>query len=1345
MQVTVAETEMNKPAPIERRLRWTNPETRETETIEESAIAAIAKPIVILGDPGLGKSVLTDKLGRQGANRYVRAGSFVRSKSPSRFLPQPGGRLIIDGLDEVASAALGGGVDIVLEQLSAIGNPPFILSSREADWRGASARIRIEDDYGEAVSVLHLEPFNGADADAFLRRFFPDVDAGAVLDHLATRGLEEIHRNPLTLHMIGEVARAETRLPDTRAELLDRACTIMLREANPRHEDAPHAVRSNQELLLAAGAMCATSLLCDRAGIYAGTTSKTPDDFLHLSLIENMPFAEAAKESLKTRLFQAEGEARFIPVHRVIAEYLGARWLATCFDCGTSEQRIRSLIVQNDGVPTSLRGLNAWLAHFSSALAPACIAADPYAVLKYGNAETLSLEQARILLRELTRLSSEDPYFRAEDWERHPAAGLMRIELKDEILAILADERTHAHLAFLLLEAMTSSPIAVPLARDLEVLLFDLDRFYGARWRAAEVLMANGALIPLEPIIERLLSLGDRDSQRLAFEILTELGLAAVPMRLAVETLLAYAGVTVSAADRKKIRDHSFHIRRQLFDALDATQLHTFLDDLSEYATPLMEDDNPRTRDEIADAARVAVLAALKSRALVTPEQVWRWLRWVRNSDGYDTDAKNALREQFEENVPLRRRLQAEVLFGAPAGELRSRAFELRDVSERLVPDDDDVIALLELLGTRSEGASDVQRLREVVSLARTRAGLARGVWEAAIKFARDDPSFLRELDDWSKPLVDEFEKKQKRRVARAKAKRRETYRKIREEHAANSNDIRAGGFCWLNRTAQVYLGRFSEFDERDKPEVRVEKFLGPELAEEALNGFVAALHRDDLPSASQIAESHAENRQWTIEPVLVCGIAEMIRRGLPLDSVARPALDSAYMAWRRQREANVESQIDIGPALETIVLADESQTEAFLRTSIEPQLQARLAHIADLYRLRHDPRWSGLAGRLAIEWLSQNPSLPPDTESDLLSAALRHGDRRELAQLSLASHSRVHANFEVLLDWLAVDFVADFNRVRRHLQSAARDDRQFLWYIRRRAAGGRRDALVPLTIQQRAFIVDAFGSSWPQTGRPEGSSSGDTNPWDASDFIERAIHSIGGEVSVEATDTLERLLTSTAVTYGDTLRHALANQRKLRRDHEYTPATINQVQSVASNALPETIDDMRAYFGDRVATVQARMHATNTDMWEAYWDGTKPRGENFCRNRLVEHISGQLPAAIRFEPEMHMPNQKRADIAAIRGAIGLPVEIKGQWHPQVWDAPLKQLAAQYARDWHAEGRGVYIVIWFGEIPDKQLRRHPDGLAAPTTPQGLQHMLIDRIPEAMRDLIDIYVMDVTRS
>jgi hypothetical protein len=209
-------------------------------------------------------------------------------------------------------------------------------------------------------------------------------------------------------------------------------------------------------------------------------------------------------------------------------------------------------------------------------------------------------------------------------------------------------------------------------------------------------------------------------------------------------------------------------------------------------------------------------------------------------------------------------------------------------------------------------------------------------------------------------------------------------------------------------------------------------------------------------------------------------------------------------------------------------------------------------------------------------------------------------------------------------------------------------------------------------------------------------------------------------------------------------LRHALALELRLRRDSEYEPVSLSMLTSVTNGALPATIDDMRAYFGDRVATLQGRMHSTNTDTWEVYWSGDAPRTENFCRNRLIEHISGQLPEVIRFEPEMHMPLQKRADIAAIFGSIGLPVEIKRQWHPEVWVAPVRQLEARYMREWHADGRGTYIVIWFGDVPGKAMPAHPEGLPKPERADEMRRMLVDLLPENLRDVIDVYVIDVSR-
>ena len=91
--------------------------------------------------------------------------------------------------------------------------------------------------------------------------------------------------------------------------------------------------------------------------------------------------------------------------------------------------------------------------------------------------KSFGLEQARALLAALKKLSEEDPYFRSEDWGRHPASGLMRTELKDDILAIIGTPRSHTHLTILLIDAMAGTALAEELAPTLDTILFDQDRY----------------------------------------------------------------------------------------------------------------------------------------------------------------------------------------------------------------------------------------------------------------------------------------------------------------------------------------------------------------------------------------------------------------------------------------------------------------------------------------------------------------------------------------------------------------------------------------------------------------------------------------------------------------------------------------------------------------------------------------------------------------------------------------------------------------------------------------------------------------------------------------------------
>ena len=555
-----------------------------------------------------------------------------------------------------------------------------------------------------------------------------------------------------------------------------------------------------------------------------------------------------------------------------------------------------------------------------------------------------------------------------------------------------------------------------------------------------------------------------------------------------------------------------------------------------------------------------------------------------------------------------------------------------------------------------------------------------------------------------------------------------------------------------LELPARIYLDRplplnaHFHFEAEATPEERLRTFLGDELAERVMSGFVAVLARDDVPGASRIVEVHCEDKCCVAEAPMICGVMEMSRRGLAFDGIERNTLAATYMAWLRGPESSSSKPSPIGAAMETALFRNDADWEEFFRTSIEPELDRDRSYPGDLTRLAYEACFSGLAGRLSTEWLRRHPGMNLHVQTELLACALRNAPRNQLRELAVDLRERTHPDLATRLLWLSADYVVDLENRRPALAAAAAEHPEFIWLLRDRVASNAGQGFDRFSLGHLAFVVESFGDHWRNVPRPAGATWGDCNPSDASEFIRDIVFAIASRPEAEATVTLQGLVAGPAPTYVDMMKHALALQLKGRRDRDYSAPTIGELRSAVTDGLPESIDQMRAFFADRIEELQKRIRGSNTDMWEAYWVDDRPRTEPFCRNRMIEHISGQLPPSIRFEPERHMPRQRRADIAAIRDTVGLPVEIKGQWHRDMWNAACDQLDANYARDWQAEGRGAYIVLWFGDVvrKDKRLRRHPDGLERPETPEALRQMLVDRLPEERRFQIDVFVLDVTR-
>ena len=137
-----------------------------------------------------------------------------------------------------------------------------------------------------------------------------------------------------------------------------------------------------------------------------------------------------------------------------------------------------------------------------------------------------------------------------------------------------------------------------------------------------------------------------------------------------------------------------------------------------------------------------------------------------------------------------------------------------------------------------------------------------------------------------------------------------------------------------------------------------------------------------------------------------------------------------------------------------------------------------------------------------------------------------------------------------------------------------------------------------------------------------------------------------------------------------------------------------------------------------------------------------KPHGENYCRDRLTDLLKPYVePYQFRLDTEKDMPNDKRADLTCSKDKIQLPIEVKGQWHPNLWTAMNDQLGDLYLKEYQSQGQGIYLIFYFGENSTKKPKR--DSKYKPQNALELQECLTACIKEQYKEGIDVFVMDLS--
>ena len=353
---------------------------------------------VLLGDPGIGKTKSLEQEACIEGCEVTSASDFLEGEPPDEF-PQP---LFIDGLDEVRAGASGrpsvaGAIRIRLQTL---GMPRFRLSCRAADWLGAVDVHRLEQVApGGQLKVLLLESLDEAGVRAILENH--ELIAEEFIQEAGERGVAELLHNPQTLKMLVRVVTTGGAWPQGLQETFQAACSLMSDEHSREHRAAGGHFR-RAEILLDAGRLCVLQLICGLDGVALDTDDASP----LYPLVDDLGDADtdALRASLSRRLFASTGRGRLIPIHRRVAEFLGARYLGQRVDQDLSARRVVALMTGEDGrVVAPLRGLAAWLAAQCPAARRFAIKSDPVGVGLYGDIRNFSQDDKRLLIDVLAR------------------------------------------------------------------------------------------------------------------------------------------------------------------------------------------------------------------------------------------------------------------------------------------------------------------------------------------------------------------------------------------------------------------------------------------------------------------------------------------------------------------------------------------------------------------------------------------------------------------------------------------------------------------------------------------------------------------------------------------------------------------------------------------------------------------------------------------------------------------------------------------------------------------------------------------------------------------------------
>lgn len=1281
-----------------------------------------APAYVLLGDPGAGKTRSFEREAKATNGYYIRARAFA-ALDPS---PQLVGKtLFIDGLDEMRAGSGDGRTPLyqMRQHLDRLGRPPFRLSCREADWYGDSdSAALLEAAPGGLLAVLHLDPLSDTDIEVLLARKFGVPDPAEFIRLAEHHGLADLLRNPQTLGLL--VRSVGETWPEGRRQTYELACDQLVRENNRERRAATRSVAPTTDALLdAAGFLCAVQLLAGIAGFALDDDAADDQHILwrELSASGEMPWPEA----LASGLFQRdEREQQRIPVHRSIAEFLGARYLAALLDkTGLPLGRVVALMAGEDGgIVPELRGLAAWLAVHCRGARTELVGRDPLGVVLYGDVHDFPTDDKRRVLAALRAEAERYANFRFENWAAAPFGALATPDMVPVFLELLASPlRKESDVALLdcALDALRYGPPLVELASADDLPRLDLlldaairDSSFPSHIRHAvmKILLRDSPrnASRLRSLVSDLQAgiIEDEDDQLLG-RFLIEL----------FPEVIRPAEVFDFLHTKKQSRligDYHAFWGHYLPESAAAEMLPELLDQWVQRRHAL------RKLFDHLQAERM--VGGLMARALETHgdgldnARLYDWL-----SAGLDEHEHPRIDGEHQAMVTNWLTTRPE-RYKAVLREGATRCTGKEDVryclygsKHRLYgaePPADIVPWYLEQAANEMH-AELAQHFFEEAALQLVRQGRQGWLTLEALDYLEPwvtaHPEFERHLVGFNSLSIDHWQKEdaaRKRKWDKEREQRKEGWR----SHFYGHLEAIRGGSAHpqvLHELAQVYLRQHLDI-EGETPRERLADFLGgdAELIDAAYAGFRRSLDRDDLPSVAEIVDLDTQGRMHFIRQPCLAGMEELYgsdpETALHLDDEVLRKLLAFRLTWVAEKEADwFSALIKTRPALVAEVLVAYAL----------PLLRKGKEHVHGIWQLAYDEDFTLVARAALPDLLGGFPlraknRVLANALDPLLKGALRHLDHLTLTDIVSARLAQGSMSAAQRVYWLACGLLVAPQAYEAALAAHIGNSKTlaahlggFLRDRERRPRGT--DNLPESTL---AMLIELLAPGSPPE-RPLGAHW--VSPaMQTAEEVRAFIDALGGNPSEASRQQLERLLALPKLApWHNRLQHAAQTQRIARRKAGFRHLDAAEVCRTLANREPANTADLAALAYAHLRNLARKIRDGSTNDYRQYWsygaDGKpdRPKPENDCRDILLSDLAERLGRlGVDAIKEGHYAEDKRADIRVSfgGGAYNVPIEIKKDSHSDLWRAMREQLIDRYTRDPGAEGFGIYLVFWFG-------------------------------------------------